>query len=96
MVYLALPSLEMAKFRVAERVRHGGHDIPEDVLERRFFRSLNNFFDKFVQLPDRVACYCNSDTKPQVIFMQRRSHRKVIEPALLKELNDLRHNGPRL
>ncbi len=44
MLYLALPSIEMAKFRVAERVRHGGHDIPEDVLERRFCSQFSQFF----------------------------------------------------
>ena len=93
LAYLALPSLEMAKFRVAERVRHGGHDIPEDVLERRFFRSLSNFFDEFVLLPDQVMCYCNSDTEPQLIFTQQCTHRKVIEPTLLNQLIDLRHYG---
>ena len=96
MLFLTLRSLELAKYRVEERVRHGGHDIPDDVLERRFFRSLNNFFEKFVLLPDRVACYCNSGTEPQLIFMQRRSHRKMIEPTLLKQMKDLRRNGPGL
>ena len=42
LIYLALPNLEMSKLRVAERVRHGGHDIPVTDLERRFGRSLAN------------------------------------------------------
>ena len=93
MLFLTLRSLELAKYRVEERVRHGGHDIPDDVLERRFFRSLNNFFDKFVLLPDQVMCYCNSDTEPKLIFTQHRTHRKVIEPTLFKQLIDLKHYG---
>ena len=44
LIYLALPSVEMAKHRVAERVRHGGHAIPARDIERRFLRSLDNFF----------------------------------------------------
>lgn len=34
--FLALPSPEAAIARVAERVRHGGHAIPEEVIRRRF------------------------------------------------------------
>jgi predicted ABC-type ATPase len=42
LVYLALPNIEMSKQRVAERVQHGGHNIPLKGIERRFLRSLNN------------------------------------------------------
>ncbi len=31
--YLTLPTPEMAIARVAERVRQGGHDVPESVIE---------------------------------------------------------------
>lgn len=34
--YLALPSVEMSLLRVAERVRHGGHDIPEMIFAAAF------------------------------------------------------------
>ena len=39
LIYLALPSMEMSKLRVAERVAHGGHNIPAADIERRFARS---------------------------------------------------------
>ena len=44
LLYLALPSVEMSVLRVAERVAHGGHSIPQADIERRFPRSLNNLF----------------------------------------------------
>jgi len=34
--FLNLPSAEMAIMRVAERVRQGGHNVPEEVIRRRF------------------------------------------------------------
>lgn len=43
-VFLSLPNPEMALARVAERVREGGHDVPEDVVRRRFASGLRNFF----------------------------------------------------
>lgn len=43
--YLRLPSVEMAIKRVELRVKHGGHHIPEDVIRRRFERSITNLAD---------------------------------------------------
>ena len=92
MLYLSLQSLDLARSRVAERVRHGGHGIPEEVLERRFFRSLNNFFDEYASLLNRAICYCNADDEPRLIFTQQCEHRTVYEPAVLKQLEKLKRN----
>jgi predicted ABC-type ATPase len=43
-VFLSLPSPEIAIARVQERVARGGHDVPPDVVRRRFFRGLTAFF----------------------------------------------------
>lgn len=42
-LYLWLPSPELAVSRVRIRVATGGHDVPESVIRRRFWRSLVNF-----------------------------------------------------
>lgn len=47
LIYLALPSVEMSKLRVAERVAHGGHNIPTAAIERRFPRSLRHLLNDF-------------------------------------------------
>lgn len=41
--FIALSSPELAISRVAERVVQGGHNIPEDVIRRRFKAGLENF-----------------------------------------------------
>jgi predicted ABC-type ATPase len=43
LVYLWLPDSDLAVERVANRVRLGGHDVPEADVRRRFHRSLANF-----------------------------------------------------
>ena len=90
LIYLALPSVELAKRRVAERVRHGGHAIPLADIERRWFRSLDNFFGEYVRLADRAICYCNADAAPVVVFRQRGTRREVAEPTLLRALEEMR------
>ena len=42
----------MAVERVAARVRSGGHSIPEDVIRRRYERSLENLFNHYMPIAD--------------------------------------------
>ena len=93
LVYLALPSVEMAEFRVAERVRHGGHDIPLPGIERRFVRSLDRLFNDYVTLVYRTVCFFNVGPTPQLVFTQEGEHRVVTQPSILQVLEDKRRHG---
>lgn len=50
--YLWVQSVELALLRIRERVSRGGHDIPEEVVRRRFARSTRNFLAHYRQLAD--------------------------------------------
>ena len=45
--FLWLPSADAAVARVAERVRVGGHHVPEETIRRRYDRGLRNFFELY-------------------------------------------------
>jgi len=65
MVYfLALNSVEVAIARVAERVRQGGHDIPQEVIRRRFISGLRNFEQHYQYRVNAWARYDNSGNAP--------------------------------
>ena len=57
-MWLSSPGLAVG--RVAERVRLGGHDVPEDVIRRRYARGLANFFRVYRPLADRWHVFDNS------------------------------------
>ncbi len=38
--------------RVRERVRNGGHRVPEAIVRRRYARSLSNFFNLYRPFAD--------------------------------------------
>jgi predicted ABC-type ATPase len=82
LIYLALSSVEMSKWRVAERVAHGGHNIPVADIERRFPRSLRNLLDEFSGVVDRTQCYLNDGEVPQLIFLQHYNDRQILNPEL--------------
>jgi predicted ABC-type ATPase len=60
LIYLWLPSAELAVERVAERVREGGHDVPSDTVRRRYERSLRNFFNLYGPIADSWLMLDNS------------------------------------
>ncbi len=78
LIYLALPSVEMSKLRVAERVAHGGHHIPMADIERRFPRSLRHLLDDFSHYIDSCTCFMNDGESPMLIFEQRDSERDIV------------------
>ena len=60
--FLSLPNPEISVLRVRERVRSGGHHVPEDVVRRRFAGGLHNLFFVYPAVLDDWRLYDNSDT----------------------------------
>jgi predicted ABC-type ATPase len=86
MIYLALDSVALSRQRVAERVQHGGHDIPLVDIERRFPRSLDNLLNRFSQVVDLCRCYMNGGTTPELIFKQSGDDRNVVHAGHFQRL----------
>ncbi len=78
LIYLALPSVEMSKLRVAERVAHGGHSIPMADIERRFPRSLSHLLNDFSHRVDSCACFMNDGDSPVPVFAQLGEDRDIL------------------
>jgi predicted ABC-type ATPase len=67
LVYLKLANVELALSRVAARVRQGGHDVPAEVVARRFGAGWLNFEHVYKPLVDGWALYDNSGDRPVLI-----------------------------
>lgn len=63
LIYFWLNSPKLAIDRVAERVSKGGHNIPNDVILRRYSKGINNLFKLFMPEVDLWAIYDNSEYK---------------------------------
>lgn len=86
LIYLALPSAEMSRQRVAERVAHGGHAIDDADVARRFPRSLFNLLNDYAGAVDRTRCFMNRSTAPELIFEQQGEQRHIYRPELFAHL----------
>ena len=66
LLYFWLPTPEQAIERVATRVREGGHNIPSDVIRRRYANGIKNLTALYIPLCNYWAIYDNSSTDEQI------------------------------
>lgn len=62
LLFFWLSSPEMAIDRVKHRVSEGGHNIPEDVIRRRYKAGLTNLFRLFIPIVDDWYLFDNRVT----------------------------------
>jgi len=65
--FLWLPSADMAITRVRSRVSQGGHDVPMDIIKRRYTAGLNNLFTRYRAIADTWRLYDASRLPPRVV-----------------------------
>jgi len=65
--FLKLNSDVLAIDRVAERVRQGGHDIPESVIRRRYAAGWQQFEHVYRDLVDDWSLFDNSGETAELI-----------------------------
>nr|MDJ0651281.1 zeta toxin family protein [Xenococcaceae cyanobacterium MO_188.B19] len=66
LIYIWLNSPELALSRVAKRVASGGHNIPQDIIVRRYERGRRNFVELYIAIADRWIVYNNSQQRQKV------------------------------
>jgi predicted ABC-type ATPase len=64
LLFLTLPSAELAVARVKSRVRQGGHDVPDSVIIRRFDAGIKNFRSIYSAIVDGWELYDNAKDRP--------------------------------
>lgn len=77
LLFFALSTPEQAVARVAKRVSMGGHNIPTDVILRRYEAGLANLFQLYMPVCDSWALYDNSDC-PAVHVASGLSDKKIM------------------
>jgi predicted ABC-type ATPase len=79
LVYFWLASADLAVARVAERVRLGGHSVPEPTIRQRYTRGLKNFFSLYLPLARTWQVYDNTQPgQPRMIAFRDESGTETI------------------
>lgn len=87
LIYLWLSSPDLAVKRVAQRVAEGGHNIPEDIIRRRYSLGLKNVVTHYLPLAHCALFLDNSSTSQKIIAAKRKKERlKVFDLSIWNEM----------
>lgn len=67
LIYFWLQSPQLAIYRVKQRVATGGHNIPEDVIIRRYYRGQKNLRESYLPRCDSWIIYDNSNFPAKLV-----------------------------
>ena len=83
LLFFWLRSPELAVFRVAERVAKGGHNIPEQIIRRRYVSGIKNFFRLYKDVVDLWEIWDNTQSPRCLIASGTKNQGTIIKEELL-------------
>jgi predicted ABC-type ATPase len=91
LLFFWLSSPNVAITRVARRVMKGGHHIPSDVIERRYYRGIRNLHNLYMPICDEWVLVDNMDLVPDVIAKYDSLGKNVFNYELWDTIKQLSH-----
>lgn len=88
MLYFWLNSPELAVLRVARRVSEGGHNIPTDVIYRRYENGIKNLLNIFIPLVDSWLIVDNGVEPREIIAKGTKNIIKLFNEVKFQKIND--------
>jgi len=76
--FLWLPNADAAVDRVAQRVRKGGHNIPDEVIRNRYQRGLANLFQLYIPILSQVRVFDGSKFPPEPVWKTEDEQEEVL------------------
>ena len=78
LLFFWLDSPNMAKKRVAQRVAEGGHNIPLETIERRYYNGITNLFAIYMNMVDICYIFDNSEGERTPIAKKYKGGKEII------------------
>jgi len=79
LLFVYLSSSKEAIKRVAKRVSEGGHNIPKEIIERRYERGLKNFKEVYLSIADGWLVFDNTEGTSILVARMKAGKVKVME-----------------
>lgn len=73
---------------VKRRVKAGEHDIPDEVIRRRFYRGIHNLLELYLQSVDNLLIFDNSEGKHELLVQKKPD--EAIDVLNLSKFNQIK------
>ncbi len=93
LVFLYLDIPELARERVGNRVKAGGHNIPELDITRRFYRGITNLIDFYLPIVDTASIYDASTTKREKVAEKLGDQITILNKQVWQKILDKRQQN---
>ncbi len=84
--FLWIPTLDLTRDRVKQRVAKGGHDIPDEVQQRRFHLGVRNLAELYRPLVNHWRLYENTGKEPHLVAEEEDGIFSVEDAPLLARI----------
>ena len=84
--FLWIGKADLAIERIADRVRKGGHSIPENVVRRRFAKGLTNFVNLYRPILDSWFIFDNSRAIPRLVAFEKSGKREILDSEVFDKI----------
>ena len=85
--FLWLPDPDMAISRVQMRVRQGGHNVPSDIIIRRYYAGLKNLYKLYRPVIDVLRIYNASLLTPRAVAHEEDGRTMIFEPDIYNSIS---------
>lgn len=87
--FLWIPTVELAIARIKDRVADGGHNVPAQDVQRRFFRGIHNLFKFYRPLLDSWMLLDNSSIMPSLIAKEKANQLTIVDKDLFEKISKI-------
>ncbi|MGB6130767.1 MAG: hypothetical protein WBG54_03220 [Acidobacteriaceae bacterium] len=84
--FLWVPNVELLVSRIRIRVMRGGHNVPVEVVRRRFTRSLRNFFNLYRSAATSWIFFDNSGSSPEIMALEQGQRVRIFDIETFHDL----------
>lgn len=89
LIYSFLENCTVCIERVKKRVNNGGHNVPNDDIIRRYYKSIVNFWDKYRNLVDEWSLFYNGlEYTPLIVAYGDKNNHVIINKDLQNKFNE--------
>ena len=78
LLFFWLNTSKLAKKRVAQRVAEGGHNIPDEIIERRYHSGITQLITTYMDMIERYYIFDNSEGERTPIAKKYKGGKEII------------------
>ena len=88
LLFFWLCNVAMAKERVAQRVAEGGHNIPDEIIERRYYNGIANLFAIYIDMVDICYIFDNSEGESVLIAEKYEGEELIFDIEIFNQIKE--------